>query len=51
MKYQVYDLKQLKSGQRVKVTLSGNAANVRLMNSSNYQSCSIVKRFYQKRMD
>ena len=36
MNYQVYDLGQLKSGQRVKVTLSGNAANVRLMDSSNY---------------
>jgi hypothetical protein len=38
MKYQVYDLGQLKSGQRVQVTLSGNAANVCLMDSSNYQS-------------
>lgn len=38
MKYQVYDLGQLKKGQRVQVTLSGNAANVRLMDSSNYQS-------------
>jgi hypothetical protein len=38
MKYQVYELGYLKSGQRVQVTLSGNAANVRLMDSSNYQS-------------
>jgi len=38
MKYQVYDLGQLKTGQRVKVTLSGSAANVRLMDSSNYQN-------------
>lgn len=38
MSYQVYDLGQLKSGQRVQVTLSGNAANVRLMDSSNYNS-------------
>lgn len=38
MNYQVYDLGQLKRGQRVQVTLSGNAANVRLMDSSNYQS-------------
>lgn len=38
MKYQVYDLGQLKRGQRVQVTLSGNAANVRLMDSSNYQN-------------
>ncbi|MFO7823969.1 MAG: DUF1883 domain-containing protein [Cyclobacterium sp.] len=38
MKYNVYDLGNLKSGERVQVTLSGNAANVRLMDSSNYQS-------------
>lgn len=38
MNYQVYDLGQLKSGQRVEVTLSGNAANVRLMDSSNYSN-------------
>lgn len=38
MNYQVYDLGQLKQGQRVQVTLSGNAANVRLMDSSNYQN-------------
>jgi hypothetical protein len=38
MNYQVYDLGQVKSGQRVQVTLSGNAANVRLMDSSNYQN-------------
>lgn len=38
MKYLVWDLKQLSRGQRVKVTLSGNAANVRLMDSSNYSN-------------
>lgn len=38
MKYLVYDLGQLKRGQQVQVTLSGNAANVRLMDSSNYSS-------------
>lgn len=38
MNYQVYDLGQLKQGQKVQVTLSGNAANVRLMDSSNYSS-------------
>lgn len=38
MKYLVWELKQLKSGQRVEVTLKGNAANVRLMDSSNYNS-------------
>lgn len=38
MKYLVYDLGQLKRGERVQVTLSGNAANVRLMDNSNYSS-------------
>lgn len=38
MKYLIYDMGQLKRGQRVQVTLSGNAANVRLMDSSNYSS-------------
>lgn len=38
MKYNVYNLGQLKRGDRVQVTLSGNAANVRLMDSSNYSS-------------
>lgn len=38
MKYQVYNLGQLKRGDRVQVTLSGNAANVRLMDTSNYNS-------------
>ena len=38
MKYLVWDLKQLKRGERVKVTLTGNAANVRLMDNSNYSN-------------
>lgn len=38
MKYQVYNLGQLKKGERVQITLSGNAANVRLMNSSNFSN-------------
>lgn len=38
MKYQVYNLGQLKRGDRVQVTLSGSAANVRLMDTSNYNS-------------
>jgi len=38
MKYLVWDLKQLKRGERVKVTLTGNAANVRLLDSSNYSN-------------
>lgn len=38
MKYLSWDLKQLKKGDRVKVALTGNAANVRLMSRSNYNN-------------
>lgn len=38
MQFQQYDLGNLKKGQIVEVTLSGNAANVRLMDSSNFQN-------------
>ena len=38
MKFHCYDLGHLSGGETVVVTLSGNAANVRLMDSSNYQS-------------
>ena len=38
MKFLQWDLKQLKRGERVKITLSGNAANVRLMDSSNFNN-------------
>ena len=38
MKFQVYDLHQCSRGDRIQVTLRGNAANVRLMDSSNYNS-------------
>lgn len=38
MQYQVYDLGQLKGGEIVEVTLKGNAANVKLMDSSNFSS-------------
>lgn len=38
MQFQYYDLGQLKGGEIVEVILSGNAANVRLMDSSNYSS-------------
>lgn len=38
MKFQSYDLGQLNGGEIVEVTLSGNAANVKLMNSSNFSS-------------
>ena len=37
-KYLVHDLKTLERGATVVVHLSGNAANVRLMDSSNYQA-------------
>lgn len=38
MKFQYYDLKHLDGGEIVEVILSGNAANVRLMDSSNYSN-------------
>lgn len=38
MKYTVYDLGQCRIGERIQVSLQGNAANVRLMDSSNYSS-------------
>jgi len=38
MKYQVYDLGQLNGGEVVEVTLGGSAANVKLMDSSNFSS-------------
>jgi hypothetical protein len=38
MNFNVYDLGKLKAGERVQVTLQGSAANVRLMDTSNYQS-------------
>ena len=38
MKFQVYDLHQCSRGERIQVTLRGNAANIRLMDSSNYNS-------------
>lgn len=38
MQYQVYDLHLCSKGEQVQVTLSGNAANVRLMDSSNYNN-------------
>ncbi len=39
-----YDLGQLNVGQIVEVTLSGSAANVKLMDSSNYSSCKSGRR-------
>lgn len=36
--YQVFDLKQLKAKSTVVVTLKGNAANVRLLDTSGYSA-------------
>ena len=38
MNFNVSDLGNLKAGDRVQVTLQGSAANVRLMDSSNYSN-------------
>ena len=38
MKYQSYDLGNRKKGEIVEVVLSGNSANVKLMNSSNFSN-------------
>ena len=38
MQFQKYDLGNLKRGEIVEVTLKGTAANIRLMDSSNFQS-------------
>ena len=38
MNFNVYDLGNLKAGERVQVTLQDSAANVRLMDSSNYSN-------------
>jgi hypothetical protein len=37
-KFKVFDLKQVKKGSTVVVTLRGSSANVRLLDSSNYQA-------------
>lgn len=44
MQFQSYDLGNLKGGEIVEVTLSGNAANVKLMDSSNFSSYKNGKR-------
>lgn len=38
MKYKAYDLGDLKGGEIVEVILSGNAANVKLMDSTNFNN-------------
>ena len=45
MKFSYYDLKQQSSGGVVEVTLSGNAANVFLVDSSNFQSYKAGRRY------
>lgn len=44
MKYTVYDLGQCQRGERIQISLQGNAANVRLMDSCNYSSCRSGRR-------
>ncbi len=44
MKYQSYKLGNLKGGEIVEVTLKGNSANVKLMNSSNFSSYKAGRR-------
>ena len=38
MEFAYHDLGQRSAGEVIEITLSGNAANVRLMDSSNYNS-------------
>ena len=45
MKFQKYDLGYRKAGETVKVTLSGNSANVQLMDSSNFSSYKAGRRY------
>ena len=44
MKYQSYKLGNLKGGEIIEVTLKGNSANVKLMNSTNFLSYKAGKR-------
>jgi len=44
MQFTYHDLKTLKSGQVVTVTLSGNSANVKLMDSYNFNNYKNGKR-------
>ena len=46
MKFQHYDLGYRQSGETVKVTLSGNAANVQLMDSSNFHNYRSRRRYH-----
>lgn len=46
MKYQVYDLHQCSKGERIQVSLKGSAANVRLLDSTNYNYYKNGKRHH-----
>jgi hypothetical protein len=46
LKYNVYDLKQQPSGATVVVTLSGSAANVRLMSATDYSAYKAGRRHH-----
>ena len=46
MKYTVYDLGQCQRGERIQISLQGNAANVRLMDSCNYSSYRAGRRHH-----
>jgi hypothetical protein len=46
MRFQYYDLGNLEGGEIVEINLSGNAANVRLMDSSNYSNFKNRRRHY-----
>jgi Domain of unknown function (DUF1883)./TIR domain. len=46
MKYQSYDLGHMKRGERVKVTLKGNAANVRIVDSTNFNNYKSGRRHH-----
>lgn len=45
MQYTHYDLKQCQQGQTVEVTLEGNAANVLLLDTSNFQNYKNGRRY------
>ena len=45
MNYQKYDLGQLNKGENIEVTLKGNAANVLLLDTSNFQKYRNSKQY------
>ncbi len=46
MQYQHYNLNSLKAGQLVEINLSGNAANVKLMDSNNFNNYKFGKAYH-----